>query len=244
MTQLPVLSLHTLSGESENNNLQMIHVWLWVKPSTRLSHLSSHWSGLFSVSVYGPFSKSHSTHLMSSTSTAHSPFRMVPDVQPVSNHSLSASTWSALGRRKHSPHRGCIYFCDLPYWTVLGSRLIEGFRAKEATEEQSHVLQKVPLGVQMARMMGPWRSCLLVTEHPSSPRAAPSQWYLEGKYYLVLDCSQHISHHLSQGLLAATGVRCRWLTRDYGGQKNVDVLAKSILWKPLSSLILQIKRYF
>lgn len=108
--QLSILILHILRGETEENNLQIIQIWIWIKPSNCLVfHPTDGSLGLSFLSLSTVF-------FLSLTSTAHSASLIVPDVQPLVNHSRTVPRWPALGRRKHSSHRGVyLFLCKLPY---------------------------------------------------------------------------------------------------------------------------------
>lgn len=162
----------------------------------------------------------------------------------MSNHSLSVSSWPALGRSKHSSRR-VVYVFLWPSLLHLCCVL-----CLKNVFEQSGPWRAIPtsfqkilpvLGVRMGKTMQPWRSCLFIRVPP--PRC-PEPTVFARQISSGAGYGQHTSHCLSQGLLAAMEVRCCWLTHNYGGQKNVDVLAKSILWRPLSFPNTVSKRYF
>lgn len=97
------------------------------------------------------FSNSHTTWIMSNISTAHSPSVIVPSVQPLSNHSLSVSSWSILVKGKHNSHRG-VYLLWLPLQVLCCIPCLKKtFGQSRQLKNSSNVLQKDPpvLGVCM-----------------------------------------------------------------------------------------------
>lgn len=146
-------------------------------------------------------------------------------------------------KRTQFPLRGVYISLTFPIRSVLCSVLKEAFKQRRQLKNNSHFpLENPPvLGVWMGGMMWPRRSCVFMGA-PPPPCPKPAEFARQ--ISSGAGCSQHTSHCLSQGLLAATEVRCRWLTRNYGGQKNVDVLAKSILWRPLSFPNIVTKKIF
>lgn len=177
---------------------------------------------------------------MSNASTAGNSSMIVPEVQLVSNHSLSVSRWFALARRKRNSHKGVYLFLWPPLLSLCCVPCLKKAFGQNRQLKNSHIpSERTPIpgpGGLNGKNDAAWRSCLFTRAPPASLPQANSN--LPGKYYPVPGLSQPTSHCLNQGLLAATKVRCRWLMHNYGGQKNVDVLAKSILWRPLSSQIL------
>lgn len=185
---------------------------------------SSHWcvSGPpLWISTYHSFSSSHTTWIMPDTSTAHTLLWLFPKL--LSDHSFSISS-CALVRRKHNSHRGVdLLSVASPAGSVLCFRLKEDFGDKADSWRTAPMFPSDPPHISLRAL-----------EDCKSPPSLSSPCPIPAR----LPCSQLASHHPSQWLLAATRERCQWLMHNYGGQKNVDVLAKSILWKPLSSQIL------